>query len=51
MLAYKVNKSAVLQELERPYVAVAPSSPLDTEELVCQPVRDIGWVMLCIRLG
>lgn len=37
MLAYKVNKSAVLQELERPYVAVAPSSPLDTEELVCQP--------------
>lgn len=31
MLAYKVNKSAVL------HVAVAPSSPLDTEELVCQP--------------
>lgn len=37
MLAYKVNKSAVLQELNRPYVAVAPASPLDTEELICQP--------------
>uniref|UniRef100_A0A1Q3FPY0 Putative synaptic vesicle protein sv2 n=1 Tax=Culex tarsalis TaxID=7177 RepID=A0A1Q3FPY0_CULTA len=37
MLAYKVNKSAVLQESDRLYVAVAPASPLDTEELVCQP--------------
>lgn len=38
MLAYKVNKSAVLhQEVDRQYVALAPSTVLDSEELVCQP--------------
>lgn len=38
MLAYKVNKSAVLQqEVDRQFVAMAPSTVLDSEELVCQP--------------
>lgn len=39
MLAYKVNKSAVVlhQEVDRQFVAMAPSTVLDSEELVCQP--------------
>lgn len=38
MLAYKVNKSAVLLEVDRQFVPlVPPSTPLDPEELVCTP--------------